>query len=192
MVVFAALVLVPGLVVLSGPAGRVGVPAASGAPVPSTAAKAALSVVPDVVANAEPSVVTILVGSGLGSGIVYRGDGTIVTNQHVVASASNGQVQVAFADGRRLPGRVQAADAVSDLAVVKVDRSGLPAARFRTEPPRLGELAVAIGSPLGLANSVTAGVISGLGRTLPGSGGSGGSGDTRGASGSGVMRWNCP
>jgi S1-C subfamily serine protease len=158
------------LVALLGHPGRQGARPAAGQP-SSAAASAALSVVPTVVADVEPSVVTVLVGSGLGSGIVYRSDGVIVTNQHVAAAAADGRVDVAFADGRRAPGRVLAADAVSDLAVVKVDRSGLPAARFRTQLPRLGELAIAIGSPLGLENSVTAGIISGLNRSLPGSGG---------------------
>lgn len=125
---------------------------------------------PAVVRDAESSVVTIFVGNGLGSGVVYRADGVIVTNEHVVRSAADRRVEVAFADGRRAPGRVQAADRISDIAVVKVDRSGLPTLTFRSELPQVGELAVAIGSPLGFENSATAGIVSGLNRTLPASG----------------------
>ncbi len=99
--------------------------------------------------------------------MIYREDGTIVTNEHVVAGAE--RVEVAFADGQRLAGRVVAADAGTDLAVVEVDRSGLPAARFRTELPQVGELAIALGSPLGFEGTATAGIISGLGRQIPGS-----------------------
>ncbi|EIV91469.1 S1C family serine protease [Frankia sp. QA3] len=170
------------LIAFVGHGGRSSMPPAKGAP---PAAAGALSVVPDVVADVEPSVVTILVGDGLGSGIVYRSNGVIVTNQHVVASATDGAVEVAFADGRRVPGKVQAADAVSDIAVVKVERTGLPAAKFRKQQPRLGELAIAIGSPLGLENSVTAGIISGLNRTLPDADGQGGPGGEGGQGGSG-------
>lgn len=129
--------------------------------------------IPDIVSRVEPSVVTIMAGSESGSGVVYRQDGVIVTNQHVAALASDGSVQVMFADGRRMAGRVQAADKTSDIAVVRVDRTGLPAVTFRRELPRVGEPAVVIGSPLGLANSVTAGIISGLNRVLPAARGSG-------------------
>ncbi|WP_372517742.1 S1C family serine protease [Frankia tisae] len=182
MRVGAVVVVLVALIAFVGHGGRSSVPPAKGEP---PAAAGALSVVSDVVADVEPSVVTVLVGDGLGSGIVYRSDGVIVTNQHVVAAASGGAVEVAFADGRRVPGRVQAADAISDLAVVKVERTGLPAAKFREQQPRLGELAIAIGSPLGLENSVTAGVISGLNRTLPGVDGQGGPGGQGGEGGQG-------
>ena len=123
--------------------------------------------IPNVVAKAEPSVVTILTGQGLGSGVVWSSDGVIVTNEHVVGD--NKQVQVAFADGRRVGGTVKAGDAVTDLAVVQADRKDLPAATFQTELPRAGDLAIAIGSPLGFENTVTAGIISGLHRQIPGS-----------------------
>jgi S1-C subfamily serine protease len=126
--------------------------------------------VPEIVNEVEPSVVTIFVGDGLGSGVVYRANGVIVTNAHVVADADgarDGQVQVGFADGRRVDGRVRAVDGATDLALVEVERSGLPEAHFRAEPPQVGELAVAIGSPLGLANSATMGIISGLNRGIP-------------------------
>jgi serine protease DegQ len=85
----------------------------------------------------------------------------------VVAGAT--QVQVAFADGRRVDGTVKASDEVTDLAVVQADRQDLPPATFQPRLPTVGELAVAIGSPLGFENTVTSGIISGLHRQIPGS-----------------------
>lgn len=126
--------------------------------------------IPDIVAEVEPSVVTIITDRAEGSGVVYRADGTVVTNNHVIDGA--GSIQVAFADGKRVPGRLVAADSEFDLAVVKADRTGLPAATFAKELPRVGSLAVAIGSPLGFENSVTAGIISALNRAIPGGGAS--------------------
>jgi S1-C subfamily serine protease len=78
-------------------------------------------------------------------------------------------VRVVFADGMESDGRVVGTDGVTDLAVVRVDRSGLPAVAIRTELPRAGETALAIGSPLGFENTVTQGIISGIGRQIPGS-----------------------
>lgn len=124
--------------------------------------------IPGVVRQVQPSVVTIFTRGGLGSGVVYRADGLIVTNEHVVRGQR--AVEVAFADGTRHRGLVRGADPITDLAVVAVERQGLPAAEFQTALPAVGELAVAIGSPLGLVNSVTAGVISGLQREIPGAG----------------------
>jgi serine protease DegQ len=115
--------------------------------------------------------VTVYVGQGLGSGIVYKADGVIVTNQHVVGDAK--QVAVGFADGQRVAGEVLATDPVTDLAVVRVARTGLPAARFETTLPAVGELAIALGSPLGFANTATAGIVSGLGRAIPAEGAQG-------------------
>lgn len=123
--------------------------------------------VADIVQAVEPSVVTIFAGSGLGSGVVFREDGTIITNEHVVRGAT--QVQIAFADGQRGSGTVLATDVGTDLAVVRSERRDLPAATFETELPRVGSLAVALGSPLGFEGSATAGIISGLGREIPGS-----------------------
>jgi serine protease DegQ len=78
-------------------------------------------------------------------------------------------VQVAFADGQRVTGAVRAVDAVTDLALVQTDRKNLPPARFQTRLPVVGSLAVVIGTPLGFQNTVTAGIISGLHREIPGS-----------------------
>lgn len=134
-----------------------------------TGADAAVGVdLPEIVQDVEPSVVTVLVpGGGQGSGVVYREDGIIVTNEHVVGD--DVEVAIAFADGQRVPAEVVATDALVDLAVVRVDRDGLPVPEYRTELPEVGELAVAIGSPLGFTGTVTAGIISGLGRAIPGS-----------------------
>ena len=103
---------------------------------------------------------------GLGSGVVYREDGYIVTNNHVVQDASG--VNIAFADGSVERGEVVGNDPATDLAVVKVERGDLPAARFRENADLTpGQLAVAIGSPSGFQSTVTAGVISGINRSLP-------------------------
>jgi serine protease DegQ len=123
--------------------------------------------IPDIVQAVEPSVVTIFTDSGLGSGVIYTEDGLILTNEHVIRG--NEEVEVAFADGQRVSGTVEAADAVSDLALVRADRTDLPAATFQSGLPRIGELAVVIGSPLGFENTATSGIISGLHREIPGS-----------------------
>ncbi|MBT2523143.1 trypsin-like peptidase domain-containing protein [Arthrobacter sp. ISL-28] len=123
--------------------------------------------IPTIVSNVQPSVVTIFTDGGLGSGVVYSADGLILTNEHVVRG--NRQVEVGFADGRRVAGSVRATDAISDLALVEAKRTGLPVAKFQSDLPRIGELAVVIGSPLGFENTATAGIISGLHREIPGS-----------------------
>ncbi len=121
-----------------------------------------------IVDNVQPSVVSVLVpGGGQGSGVIWNSDGVIVTNNHVVDGSQ--QVEVAFADGQRSKAQVLATDPRNDLAVLQADRNNLPAARFAEELPRVGELAVAMGNPLGFQNSVTAGIVSGLNRSIPGS-----------------------
>jgi serine protease DegQ len=152
---------------------------ARSAPAPVTAARVSSGAqasgagdIPGIVRKVEPSVVTIFTGGGLGSGVVWAADGTIVTNHHVIAPAvqggGNGEVEVGFADGRRVAGKVRASDPITDLAVVQAERKDLPPATFQKALPVVGELAVAIGSPLGLENTVTAGIISGLQREIPG------------------------
>jgi serine protease Do len=120
----------------------------------------------ELVERVSPSVVTVRTDGGLGSGVVLRPD-VVVTNAHVVGPAPD--VTIVFADGMRSPGTVLATDTVTDLAVVRTQRTDLPVLEFRTELPKPGEPAVAIGSPLGFQNSVTAGIISGLHRDIPGS-----------------------
>ena len=150
--------------------------AACGHPAPppkptTTAAAAPAGDIPAMVRQTEPWVVTVLNKSDLGSGIVYRPDGTIVTNAHVVGDAT--AVTVAFADGQQVPATVRAVDPVADVAIVQADRKGLPAAKFQKDLPQVGEGAVAIGSPLGFQATVTSGIISGLHRQIPGSATSG-------------------
>jgi serine protease DegQ len=128
---------------------------------------AAAGDIPALVRKVEPSVVTISQDQGTGSGVIWSKDGVVVTNAHVVGNAQ--QVEVAFFDGQRADGRVRATDPDTDLAVVDVDRSDLQPATFQKELPVIGELAVAMGSPLGFQNTVTAGIISGLHREIPGS-----------------------
>jgi serine protease DegQ len=149
-------------------------PQARTAPAPqlaSSAQAAATGGIPQVVQRVEPSVVTVAHDQGTGSGVVWSKDGVVVTNDHVVRA--DGQVvqrvEVAFFDGRRSPGTVRATDPTTDLAVVEVDRKDLRPATFQRALPQVGELAIAIGSPLGFENTVTAGIISGLHREIPGS-----------------------
>ncbi len=105
-------------------------------------------------------------GQGLGSGVIYREDGYIITNSHVVQNAT--EVNVAFADGSVEEGKVVGTDPFTDVAVVRVDREDLPAAEFGDSGDLvLGELAVAVGSPSGFQSTVTAGVVSGLNREVP-------------------------
>ncbi|EID81792.1 serine protease [Rhodococcus opacus RKJ300 = JCM 13270] len=103
----------------------------------------------------------------MGSGIVYKTDGTIVTNAHVVEGAR--EVSVAFADGQQVSANVRAVDRVTDVAVLQADRTDLTAATFETALPEVGALAVVVGSPLGFEATVTSGIISGLHRQIPGS-----------------------
>jgi S1-C subfamily serine protease len=105
-------------------------------------------------------------GESLGSAVVFTGDGFLLTNAHVVGQANGGTA--AFSDGTSLPFRVVGADPLSDLAVLRANGQTPPPAELG-EADRLvvGQLVVAVGNPLGLAGSVTAGVVSALGRSLP-------------------------
>ena len=134
---------------------------------PPSAADAGLAQVPEIVARLQPSVVTIIVPGGNGSGVVYTAEGLILTNEHVVRG--NRDVVLAFADGQRTAGTVKATDPVSDLALVQAHRGDLPPVEFADTLPQIGSLAIVIGSPLGFQNTVTVGVISGLHREIPGS-----------------------
>ena len=104
---------------------------------------------------------------GVGSGVIFRKDGYIVTNNHVIAGAK--ELIVSLADGNTINGELVGADEVTDIAVVKVDAKDLPTAKFgNSDDVMVGEPAIAIGNPMGLefAGSVTVGVISALNRTL--------------------------
>jgi S1-C subfamily serine protease len=103
---------------------------------------------------------------GIGSGVIYRDDGYIVTNNHVVEGATD--LSVAFADGTTEPAEVVGRDPRTEMGVIRVDRNDLPAAKFNEDEDLVvGQLAVAIGSPSGFESTVTSGVISGIGREFP-------------------------
>ncbi|POX50386.1 peptidase S1 [Streptomyces sp. Ru71] len=107
---------------------------------------------------------------GTGSAVVFTDDGFLLTNAHVVGRSDAGTAS--FADGTTVPFHVIGADPLSDLAVVRADGPTPPPARLgEADTLRVGQLVVAVGNPLGLAGSVTAGVVSGLGRSLPTSAG---------------------
>ena len=113
-----------------------------------------------------PAVTMVTIdGKGHGSGVVLSPDGLIVTNSHVVGEAKT--VQLALPDAQRLSGRVLGTDPDTDLAIIKADGSGLHAARLGDSAElKRGQIAIAIGNPLGFESTVTAGVISALGRSL--------------------------
>lgn len=101
---------------------------------------------------------------GTGSGFIIKSDGLVLTNAHVVDRADT--VTVTLKDGRNFTGRVLGQDTLTDVAVVKIEASGLPVVSVgNSEQLRPGEWAIAIGNPLGLDNTVTAGIISGTGRS---------------------------
>ena len=102
--------------------------------------------------------------SNLGSGVVVSPNGYILTNQHVVEAAD--EIQVALANGKTVPARVVGADPDTDLAVLKIDARDLPAITF-AEPDSLkvGDWVLAVGNPFGVGQTVTAGIVSALGRT---------------------------
>jgi S1-C subfamily serine protease len=103
--------------------------------------------------------------AGTGTGVIYRTDGFILTNNHVVGKAST--IRVTLNDGRTLTGKVVGRDSYTDLAVVKIPASNLPVAKLGSaQQLRPGDFAIAIGSPAGLSNTVTMGIISALGRSL--------------------------
>jgi S1-C subfamily serine protease len=106
------------------------------------------------------------IAAGAGSAVVFTSDGFLLTNAHVVGKAEAGQA--AFADGTTVPFRVVGTDPLSDLAVVRADGvTPAPARLGEASQLRVGQLVVAVGNPLGLAGTITAGVVSALGRSLP-------------------------
>ncbi len=126
----------------------------------------------------QPSVVDVAVadaqgqGMGIGSGVIYRANGMIVTNNHVVTAGGNQpapNITVTLATGQSFDAELIGRDALSDLAVVQINRQDLPAATFLTDMSdvRVGEYAFALGTPLGLQGSVTMGIVSAINRQVP-------------------------
>lgn len=147
----------------------------SAAAAESAALDAYSQVVTSVAADLTPRVAALEVprrradgrfAAGAGSGVVFTGDGFLLTNAHVVGGAEAGKA--AFSDGTVVPFHVVGTDALSDLAVVRADGEVPSPARLgEASQLKVGQLVVAVGNPLGLAGSVTAGVVSALGRSLP-------------------------
>lgn len=128
--------------------------------------------VTSAVERAGPSVVTIGArmlegGAGAGSGFVFDSDGHILTNHHVVEVAGDGTVEVTFTDDSKYEARIVGTDPSTDLAVVKVDKTNLPHIKLGDSTKlKAGQLVIAIGNPLGFSSTVSAGVVSALGRSL--------------------------
>jgi serine protease Do len=150
-------------------------PAASARPSDAEALDAYSRVVTEVAEQLAPSVVNLRVSGrtprgrrieGGGSGVVITPDGFLLTSAHVVESAIH--LRATFVDGRELQAERIGIDPLSDLALLRVDADDLAPARLGdAERLRVGQLVVAIGNPHGFAGSVTAGVVSALGRSLP-------------------------
>lgn len=123
---------------------------------------------PKIAAAVQDSIVTIMTDSGEGSGVILSADGYVLTNNHVVASASGDTVKVVFADGKTAQAKIVGTDPKTDLGVVKASGvSNLKAAKFGdSDAMQVGDQVLALGSPLGLQGSVTAGILSARDRTI--------------------------
>jgi putative serine protease PepD len=125
-----------------------------------------------IVSAVLPSVVSIIAegktDAGSGSGFVLRSDGYILTNNHVVDLVKDdGDITVVFSNGDEVPGTIVGTNVSYDLAVVKVDRTGLPAfALGNSKAVKVGDAVIAIGAPLGLEGTVTSGIVSAVDRVV--------------------------
>ena len=100
---------------------------------------------------------------GLGSGVIASDQGYIITNNHVIESVD--QIEVALSDSRKVPAKIVGTDPDTDIAVLKIDVSKLPSITFaRSEQVRVGDVVLAIGNPFGVGQTITMGIVSGLGR----------------------------
>ncbi len=125
----------------------------------------------DIAARVQPAVVQLNVttgqGGGTGSGFIISDDGYIITNNHVAGDSAGGEIEVSFSDGSTLPGRLIGANAGYDLALVKVDGTGLPTVPLgSSDALNVGDAVIAVGSPLGLQGTVTSGIVSALDRPV--------------------------
>ncbi len=186
--VLSAVLASGGTVALLGSLGALNRPAVAASNAPgSTRGPVAVddsSAVVAAAANVSPAVVRItatgtstdltggtLPETGIGSGVIFDADGWILTNRHVVLTTDKSiasELKVELKDGREFTGTVYGIDTLTDLAIVKVDGTGLPAAPIgKSADIKVGQLAIAIGSPLGTYTStVTTGIISATGRTV--------------------------
>jgi S1-C subfamily serine protease len=132
----------------------------------AVAAKITPAVVKITVRGSDSGNLGVIPDTGVGSGVIYDSDGWILTNHHVVEGGE--QFDVELKDGRVLEGRVYGIDTLTDLAIVKVEETDLPTAPIgASDPLKVGQLVVAIGSPLGTySNSVTSGIVSAKGRSI--------------------------
>ncbi|MEU4593001.1 S1C family serine protease [Micromonospora aurantiaca (nom. illeg.)] len=123
---------------------------------------------PKIAASVQDSIVTIMTNSGEGSGVILSADGFVLTNNHVVAGAGGDTVRVVFADGKSASAKIVGTDPKTDLAVVQASGvSNLKAAKFGdSDAMQVGDQVLALGSPLGLQGSVTAGILSARDRTI--------------------------
>lgn len=146
---------------LSGASPTPSAPAATPAPAPASTSNLT---VPHIYQQVAPSVVVVRTGHKLGTGVIVADDGTILTADHVIANG--GTITVTFADGTTAPAAVASADPKMDIAVLtpaKLPQVVVPATLGGSAD--VGSPVVAIGNPFGLIDSVSAGVVSGLGRT---------------------------
>jgi S1-C subfamily serine protease len=143
--------------------------------VPSASGQAPSQVIPadEPIANAAaiilPSVVQLQTETGVGTGVIYDSEGLILTAAHVVAGEET--VTVRFNDGEEMQGTVLGGTSDADVAVVQVDRTGLPAAELALDSdPIVGQMAIAVGSPWGLQGTVTSGIVSAVNQSIPSGG----------------------
>jgi S1-C subfamily serine protease len=151
------------------PAAPPAAPQADGRPAGAVGRTAAEENVIRVARDVSPSVVSVSRSGGSGSGVIIGSDGVVLTNAHVVGDAE--RVEVGLADGRRLTGSVLGRDPTVDVAVVRISGPRLPLARLAdSDALEVGQVAIAIGNPLGLERTVTSGVISAINRSPQGLG----------------------
>lgn len=127
----------------------------------------------EIARNIGPSVVSVTTvtrdGTALGSGVIWRSDGYILTNSHVVEDGKS--IKVTLSSGREMSATPLGGDPRVDLAVIKINATGLPTAQLGdSDALQVGQLAIAIGNPYGFERTVTVGVVSALNRNIPGGG----------------------